>query len=79
MISRRFETIEIMLELNTKLLGLDDADVNIILKVNSFVDKNDILMHVNYDLLNEPTLLSVRDEYINLIQDARRVCYNRVC
>ena len=77
-ISRSFESIEIMLELNHKLLGLDETDVKTILKVNSFVDKNDIIMHCNYTSLNEDILLTVKDAYVDLIQNARRTCYNRV-
>ncbi len=78
-ISRRFETIVIMLELNTKLLGLTESDVQTIIKVNSFVDKNHTLMHAPYRQLDASSLSSVRDTYVDLIQDARRVCYKNVC
>lgn len=78
-ISRSFETIEIMLELSTTLLGLTDSDMQTIIKVNSFVDKNDILMHTPYHQLDESSLLSLKDDYVDLIQDARRVCYKNVC
>jgi len=78
-ISRSFETIEIMLELSTTLLGLTDSDMQTIIKVNSFVDKNVILMHTPYHQLDESSLSSLKDDYVDLIQDARRVCYKNVC
>lgn len=78
-ISRRFETIEIMLDLNKELLGLEESDVKTILRVNSFVDKNEILMHLPHNELDDIALLSVKDNYVNLIQDARRACYRKVC
>jgi hypothetical protein len=78
-VSRSFETIEIMLELSTKLLGLTESDMQTIIKVNSFVDKNDLLMHTPYAQLDELSLSSLKDNYVDLIQDARRVCYKNVC
>jgi hypothetical protein len=68
-----------MLELNQKLLGLSEDDVRAILRVNSYVDKNNILMHDEFSLLNDERLLSVKDSYIDLIQDARRICFKNVC
>ena len=79
MISRSFEEIEIMLDLKEKLLGLDNEAVLIILKVNSFIDKSEVIMHINYSDLSEEKMLTVRDDYINLIQDARRVCFSNIC
>ncbi len=78
-ISRSFEEVVIMLELSQKLLGLEEEDVKTILRINSFVDKNDIIMYANFDLLNEGVLLSVKDEYVDLLQDARRICFKKVC
>jgi hypothetical protein len=78
-VTRRFENIVVMLELSTKLLGLTESDMQTIIKVNSFVDKNHILMHAPYRHLDALSLSSIKDNYIDLIQDARRVCYKNVC
>lgn len=78
-ISRKFEVVEIMLQLNKDLLGLQDEEVKTILRVNSFVEQNDIIMHINYEQINETVLFTVKDRYIDLIQEARRICYKNVC
>jgi len=77
-ISRNFDTIEIMLDINKELLGLDDAEAKIILRVNSFVEKNDVIMHHDHSVLSENSLFSVRDEYVNLMQEAKRICFKKV-
>lgn len=78
-ISRSFETTIAMLEHKTKLLGLDDENTKTILKVHSFVEQNKILMHYEYDKLTKKMLLSVKEEYIDLIQDARQLCFEKIC
>ena len=78
-ISRSFEEIVIMLELSQKLLGLNDSDVRVILRVNSFVDKDRTIMQDEINALSDDVLSLVKETYIDLIQDARRVCFNNVC
>lgn len=77
-LTRSFETIVIMLELNPELLGLEGEDLRDIIKVNSFVDKNDLIMRARFSELNQGGLNEIREEYIDLIQNARRACYRRV-
>jgi hypothetical protein len=78
-IIRSFETIEIMLELNEDLLGLHKEDLRDIIKVNSFVEKNDLIMRARVIELTPEVLHETREEYIDLIQNARRACFRRVC
>jgi hypothetical protein len=77
-LTRSFETIEIMLELNQALLGLEEDDLRAIIKVNSFVEKNDVIMRASFIELNPNLLHAERETYIDLIQNARRACYKRV-
>lgn len=72
-----YDSIVIMLELNQELLGLNESDAKTILKVTSFVDKSAI-MRGNY-ISTKTITSSIKDDYNNLIQDARRVCYKNVC
>lgn len=78
-ISRSYETITVMLEHKDKLLGLNDENTKTILRVHSFVEKNEILMHNSFEDLEKEKLLSVKNSYIDLIQDARRVCFEKIC
>lgn len=74
-----FDTIEIMLELSDNLLGLNDEDVQTIVRVNSFVEQNEIIMRAPLQDLSAEILNSIRDRYAMLIAEAIRVCYKRVC
>ncbi len=77
-ILRSFENIVIMLEENSLLLEFSDEEINTILKVNSFVEKNQLLMFQPFDSLKEESFILIKDVYINLIQDARRTCYKKI-
>ena len=76
-----FDQIEIMCELSEDLLGIDINDVAIILRVNSYIDKEQAVMEQSFEELvkDNSKLLAVRDNYLNLIQEARRACYKKIC
>lgn len=78
-ISRSNEKIVAMLMHKTKLLGLDDKNGRRIIRVHSFVEQNDILMQYDYRDLTKEKLLSVKNKYIELIQDARQTCFEKIC
>ena len=77
-IRRSFENIEIMLEENDKLLDFAENDIKKILAVNSHVEKNDLMMFIEFPKLKEEILLTIKDEYIGYIQEAGRVCYSKI-
>ena len=77
--TRSFDIIEIMLTLNDTLLGLNDEDVKTIVRVNSFVEQNEIIMRGAFEDLSAGIPSSIRDDYVTLISDAKRVCYKNVC
>lgn len=76
-IDRRFENITVLLDENQKLIGLTNEELKIILKVNSFIDKNKVIMYEKYSKLNRKVMTQEKDKYIDLIQSARRVCYSK--
>jgi len=78
-ITRSFETIVIMLEQNEDLLGLHKEDIREIIRVNSFVEKNDLIMRARVIEITPEVLHETREKYIDLIQNARRACFRRVC
>lgn len=78
-VTRSYETIEIMLDLNQTLLGLGEEDLRDIIKVNSFVEKNDLIMRTTVSEMKQDLPHEEREKYIDLIQNARRACYRKVC
>ncbi len=77
-IERSFELIEICLELNDKLFNFTNEEIKTILAVNSFVDKNALIMRENFDSLSRQAFQSIRLNYIDKIQKARGVCLNKM-
>jgi hypothetical protein len=69
-VTRSYETIEIMLDLNQTLLGLGKEDLRDIIKVNSFVEKNDLIMRATVGEMKQDLLHEEREKYIDLIQNA---------
>ncbi len=78
-ISRSYETIIAMLKHKISLLGFDEEEAMMILNVHSFVEKNEILMQRDFASLKYEELQSVKGDYIDLIQDARQVCFQKIC
>ncbi len=78
-ISRSYETITTMLTHKTKLLGFNDENAQTIFRVHSFVEQNKILMQDSHQDLTKEKLLSVKSKYIDLIQDARQTCFEKIC
>jgi hypothetical protein len=78
-ISRSYETIILMLMHKTKLLGLNDNEAQTILRVHSFVEQNDILMKEQFDNLTKEKTLSVKSAYVDLFQEARKTCFEKIC
>jgi hypothetical protein len=78
-ISRSYETITTMLTHRTKLLGFSDEDAQTILRVHSFVEQNSLLMLADLQDLRREELSSVKNAYVDLIQEARKICYDKVC
>jgi hypothetical protein len=77
-LTRSFELIESMLEQGLDLLGFDTVDMNEILKVNSYIDKCNLIMHSRFDELDLSHLYPIKDRYVELIKNARRKCYLKI-
>ncbi len=78
-ISRSYEKITTMLMHKTKLFGFNDKDAQAILRVHSFVEQNAILMQKRFEDLTKIELLSVKSSYVDLIQEARKACFEKIC
>lgn len=78
-ILKNSESIESMLSLKERLFGFTDEEAMTILRVHSFVEKNDILMRSSFEDLDKEKLLSIRSQYIDLIREARRICLEKIC
>jgi hypothetical protein len=73
-----FESVQAVLEQGYELLGITEDDTRAILKVNSFVDNNEIITSYSYTKLMKSTLTDTRNEYIELMREARTRCYNSI-
>lgn len=76
-----FDNIESMLQQNYTLYNLNEEDTKVILKVNSYIDKNPIIIHSTFEQLKSiksDELNKVKDDYYSLIKEARRVCYSKI-
>lgn len=75
-ISRGPEIINAMLEQNETLnIGFDRDDIMIILQVFSFVDKCPEISSYHYNTLQSTELKFIKSDYIDKMQEARKVCY----
>jgi hypothetical protein len=73
-----FENITSMLDNSEELLGITKDDVRIILKVNSFVDNNDIITRYSFSDLSITDISTVREDYIEQMRAARNVCFQSI-
>ncbi len=73
-ISRKFEMIEMIIDSSNNSLRFKDEDVRAILKVNSYVEKSELLMRTPFINLTKINLLQAQDNYIELIKKAKWVC-----
>ena len=74
-ISRKFEIVEILIEQNSKTLELDSSDIKKILDVNAFVEKSETIMRSKYVDLKAHPVFMIKDQYVEKIKDAKRVCF----
>lgn len=73
-ISRNFEIIDVMLQSYKDVFNFSDDDKNIILDVNSFVDKSEIIMRAPYKTYVKASLFATRDQYIEKTKNAQKIC-----
>lgn len=75
------DNMSIHLELGDKLLGLKDDEIRTIIRIHSFVEQNPLLMDSDQSALDRTDSIhiwSVKTKYIDLIQNARRVCLSKL-
>ena len=79
-ISRSFETITALIDYNDKLLSLNDEEITKILRVDSFVDKSDIIMRYYYRELkdNPDKVMKEREDYLEILINAKRTCFEKM-
>ncbi len=72
---RHFEIIQDMMEDGLRLLGFSRNDVSAIIRVNSFVDKNELISHLTFPDLTRDSLQNQKLRYLDLIRKARRAAF----
>ncbi len=75
---RHFEIIQDMMEDGLRLLGFSRNDVSAIIRVNSFVDKNELISHLTFPDLTRNSLQNQKLRYLDLIRKARRAAFLRL-
>lgn len=70
--SAKFENIELMLN-KLDYLGLSEEAADAILKVNSFVDKCDLISQSRFSKLNLNSLYPQKDRFIELMKNAKKI------
>lgn len=75
---RAFELITAILDADGCVLDWSDKELETILAVDAYVNNHPIIMEVTHDSLNEyKDIEIVRSEYIDLLQEARKVCLEK--
>jgi len=74
-IIRASERIELMLDDETGFLPFSRNAAKKILALNSFVDKNELLMRSNFELISKASMISVKDLYLDIAKTAKIICY----
>jgi hypothetical protein len=75
---RAFEIINAIIDADGCVLDWTDKEINTIIAIDSYVDKNYILMESSHDELNECSDIEIiRAEYIDRLQEARKVCLEK--
>ena len=75
-IARGPEIINAMLEHNESInLGFSNADMMVILQIFSFVDKCPEIMSYHFNTLQSADLKFIKSDYIDKMQEARKICY----
>lgn len=74
-IERLFEIVEILIDNNEKLLKFTMDEIKIVMAINSFVEQKPEIMELKGSELNKADLYAIRQTYIEMIQDARRMLF----
>lgn len=70
--------IEMMLNDDSKFLQLNDKDTKAILKINSVVDKSNVVMNVPFTSLKTSDRASILDLYEDSLKNALLICYGEL-
>jgi len=73
-ISKQFELINVMLKSYKDVLKFNENDIDSILDVDSFVDNSEIIMRTPYETYIKESLYVTRDQYIEKIKTAQKIC-----
>jgi len=74
-IIRVSDQIELMLDDDTGFLPFSRKSAKKILSLNSFVDKCELIMRAEYNLLSQAELIGIKDIYMDIAKTAKIVCY----
>lgn len=74
-ISRCPEIINAILENNEKLLNFKPNEVETIMKLFSFVEQCKYIMEEPHDIVSKGEIRDLKETYIDLLQETRKVCY----
>ena len=67
-----------MLDSDKQFIRLNDADVSTILRVNSIVDKSEVIMRTSFKNLKIKDRESVLDTYEIALKNALLICYGEL-
>ncbi len=72
------DRINMMLDSDKQFIRLNDADVSTILRVNSIVDKSEVIMRTSFKNLKIKDRESVLDTYEIALKNALLICYGEL-
>ena len=70
--------INIMLDNKINFIQLSDDKISEILRINSIIDKSEVVMRLSFEELTQAYRASVLDIYENALRDALIVCYKEL-
>jgi hypothetical protein len=72
------DRINMMLDSDKKFIQLNNADISTILRINSIVDKSEVIMRTSFNKLKSADRDSVLDNYEIALKNALLICYGEL-
>lgn len=77
-IEQTWDIIETMIDSKTALLEFLTTESEIFVKLNSFVDQNDVIMRSDFTCITEDDLNIIKSAYLELVREVRLLCLKKI-
>lgn len=77
-IEQTWDIIEAMIEPQISLLNFSESELEVIIKLNSFVDQNDLILHSDFKNVTPQDLNNIKSVYQELLKAVRLLCLKKI-